>query len=143
MPAPGSPAPTRRNRTRQRRRLLELLRSTDRHPTAAWLYAALQPEFPRLSLGTVYRNLEVLVCEGLVREVPTPGSAVRFDGNPAPHHHFVCERCGRIDDLELALPAGLAERVRRRYRLRPRRMRIDFFGLCRECTGREEDGPTG
>jgi len=126
--------PVRRNRTRQRERLLELLRATEAHPTAAWLHGRMLREFPSLSLGTVYRNLEVLVGEGAIDEVPVPGGPSRFDAKTAAHHHFTCEACGRIDDLELALPTDLGARVRRKYRLAPRRFRIDFYGLCRACT---------
>ncbi len=116
--------------------MLELLRSTSSHPTAAWLHARLLREFPQLSLATVYRNLEVLVGEGELEEVPVPGGPSRYDARLGAHHHFTCERCGRIDDLELSLPLDLASRVRRRYRLAPRRFRIDFYGLCRACTAR-------
>jgi Fe2+ or Zn2+ uptake regulation protein len=131
-------SPRRRNRTRQRECILELLRGSDSHPTAQWIHEALLDEFPRLSLGTVYRNLEVLASEGLLDEVPAPGPASRYDGNLEPHHHFLCEGCGAIEDLEIRVPDGLEARVRRKYRLKPRRFRIDFYGLCRACSGREE-----
>lgn len=126
----------RRHRSRQRDRLLDLLRSTDRHPTAAWLHEALQREFPRVSLATVYRNLEILVAEGHAREVPSVRGPARYDGNRAPHHHFLCEGCGAIEDIDLRLPSGLTARVRRRYRVTPTRFRVDFYGLCGECTDR-------
>jgi Fe2+ or Zn2+ uptake regulation protein len=134
--------PSRRNRTRQRERILQLLRATDAHPTAHWIHETLRPEFPRLSLGTVYRNLEVLVSEGLAIEVPVPGSTARYDGDPEPHHHFVCERCRRIHDLELRVSEPLEARIRRKYGLRPRGFRIDFHGLCRACSGRGDAAPT-
>lgn len=137
MPRAALPArPLRRNRTRQRERLLELLRATEAHPTAAWLHARMLREFPQLSLGTVYRNLEVLVGEGAIDEVPVPGGPSRYDSKTAAHHHFTCEKCGRIDDLELSLSQDLRQRVRRKYKLAPRRFRIDFYGLCRACTAR-------
>jgi Fe2+ or Zn2+ uptake regulation protein len=128
------PRPSRRNHTRQRERLLALLRATDEHPTAAWLFERLRPEFPRVSLGTVYRNLEVLVQEGLIDEVAVPAGPSRYDANREPHHHFTCEHCGRIDDISLKLADDLARRVRRKYRLAPRRFRVEFYGLCRDCT---------
>jgi Fur family peroxide stress response transcriptional regulator len=128
------PRPTRRNRTRQRERLLALLRGTDSHPTAAWLFERLRPEFPRVSLGTVYRNLEVLVEEGLVDEVAVPAGPSRYDANREPHHHFTCEHCGKIDDVSLKLADDVARRLRRKYRLSPRRFKIEFYGLCEDCT---------
>ncbi len=91
-------------------------------------------DFPRHSLGTVYRNLDVLVSEGQIEAVPCDNGPVRYDGNPDPHHHFVCERCGEIEDLELPLPTGLLTRLHRKHGLAARRVRIDFYGLCRECT---------
>jgi Fe2+ or Zn2+ uptake regulation protein len=134
--------PSRRNRTRQRERILQLLRGTDTHPAANWIHETLRPEFPRLSLGTVYRNLEVLVSEGLVIEVPVPGSRSRYDGNPEPHHHFVCEHCRNIDDLEIRVAEPLEARVRRKYGLRPHGYRIDFYGLCLACSGRGDAAST-
>ena len=133
--------PTRRNRTRQRGRLLERLRSSDAHPTAADLHRALLSESPRLSLGTVYRNLEVLVAEGNALEVPVARGASRFDGNTDPHHHFVCDSCGAIRDVAVPLPRGFLARLRERERLDARRCRIDFYGLCPTCTDLEQTLP--
>jgi Fe2+ or Zn2+ uptake regulation protein len=87
---------------------------------------------PNLSLGTVYRNLEVLVSEGVVEEVPAAGGA-RYDGNPKPHHHFICERCGAIDDLHVQVPQSLGRKLVRARGRRPTRIKIDFFGLCEAC----------
>ncbi len=124
----------RRNRTRQRDRLLELLRGTDTHPTASLLYEQLSSEFPRLSLGTVYRNLEVLVADGVVEELESSGSAIRYDGNPTPHHHFFCDACGSIHDVELREPRGLKARLERGHGLRAERVRMSFYGLCDDCS---------
>lgn len=129
------PRPSRRNHTRQRERLLALLRCTDSHPTAAWLFERLRPEFPSVSLGTVYRNLQVLVEEGRIDEVPVPAGPSRYDANREPHHHFSCERCGRIEDVSLRIAGDLARSLRRRYRLAARRFRVEFYGLCADCTG--------
>ena len=134
-----SPEPRRRNRTRQRRRLLELLRASESHPTAADLHQALLTEFPRISLGTVYRNLDVLASEGQVEVVPSAGGPLRYDGNPHPHHHMTCERCGRISDVELEVPAHLAGALQREHAFDVRRVRIDFTGLCRVCRGTVDD----
>ena len=131
----------RRHRSLQRERIHELLLSTDEHPTAAWIFETLAPDLPGLSLGTVYRNLEILVTEGRVEAVPSRDGPTRYDGNTSPHHHFLCEECGRIEDIELRLPPGLTERVRRRYRVAPTRFRIDFYGTCKECTDRNSTPP--
>jgi Fe2+ or Zn2+ uptake regulation protein len=123
--------PIRRNRSRQRALILSFLRASEEHPTAAQTHAALRRKLPSLSLGTVYRNLEVLVSEGVVEEVPAAGGA-RYDGNPKPHHHFICERCGAIDDLHLQAPPSLAQKLRRARGRKASRIKIDF-GLCEAC----------
>ncbi len=131
-PSPPESSP-RRHQTRQRARILEWLRGTESHPTAAQTHEALVRELPSLSLGTVYRNLEVLVSEGLIDEVASAGGGVRYDGNPKPHHHFICDACGGIDDLHLQAPADLARKLRRARGRTARRIRIDFYGLCEAC----------
>ena len=139
---PDAGAVPRRHRSRQRDRIRRWIQQTDTHPTAAEIHEALRPEMEALSLGTVYRNLEVLVAEGEVDEVPCAVGATRYDGNVEPHHHFNCEACGRILDVEMPLPRGLARRLANEHGLRPSRVRIDFFGLCPTCaeTARREDG---
>jgi Fe2+ or Zn2+ uptake regulation protein len=123
-----------RHRSRQRDRILSWLQATDSHPTAAEIHEALLPELSALSLGTVYRNLEVLVADGDVEEVPSAVGAKRYDGNVEPHHHFNCERCGRILDVDIPVPSGLTRRLARESGLRANRVQISFTGLCAACT---------
>ncbi len=130
--APPEPA-RRRHQTRQRARILEWLRATESHPSAAQTHEALVRKLPNLSLGTVYRKREVLVSEGLVDGVPSASGVVRYDGNPKLHHHFICDACGAIDDLHLQAPPTLARKLRRARGLSARRIRIDFYGLCESC----------
>jgi Fe2+ or Zn2+ uptake regulation protein len=94
----------------------------------------LREELPRLSPGTVYRNLELLVSEGHVRAVRSKGGASRYDGNTERHNHFICEACGSIGDLDLPAPASLRRRLQRQYQLRAERIEIDFYGLCPACS---------
>lgn len=145
LPTPPHTAQARRrNRSLQRARLLEWLRGTDSHPTAAEIHAALLPGNPRLSLATVYRNLEVLLADGSIDAVAGAGPATRYDANPEPHHHFVCESCGRIRDLYGPRPRNLARRLAREEGLRARRVRLDFYGSCPECLrAPEARGPSG
>jgi Fur family peroxide stress response transcriptional regulator len=125
--------PPRRNRSRQRDRIRAWIRQTKSHPTAAEIHDALVPEMAGLSLGTVYRNLEVLVADGEVDEVASSTGATRYDGNLDPHQHFSCEGCGRIVDVDLPFPRGLAKRLESEHGLRSARVRISFFGLCAVC----------
>src|SRR5947209_18939891 len=81
--------------TRQRRIILEVVRTTDAHPTAASVYRRVRRRLPRVSLATVYRNLPTLAAAGIVAERAAP-SAARFAGNTAPDDPFTCVACGRI-----------------------------------------------
>src|SRR5262249_10873483 len=84
--------------TGPRRVVLEVLRGTDAHPTAEIVHRLVRRRLPRVSLGTVYRNLRLLVAEGLAAEIQGPHA--RFDANMDAHHHFTCMRCGRIVDVD-------------------------------------------
>ena len=119
--------------SRQRESILQLLQSTKSHPTADWVYTQLKPRFPKLSLGTVYRNLNILVKLGKVRELRCGSTFDRFDGNVMPHDHFTCNRCGRIYDLELEMPGDLDQLVRNESGCCVESHNLDFYGLCREC----------
>jgi Fur family ferric uptake transcriptional regulator len=93
-----------RRNTRQRQAILETLRARKTHPTAGEIFHAVRDQLPRISLGTVYRNLEVLAENGLVMRLSGTGPEIRFDGNPLPHTHVRCESCGRLADLDLDVP---------------------------------------
>jgi Fe2+ or Zn2+ uptake regulation protein len=140
--SPVAARPRRLHRTAQRERLLAVLRASEEHPTAAQLHRALLADFPRLSLGTVYRNLDVLVDQGEIEVVPAPSGVLRYDGNRSPHHHFSCESCGGILDIELPMPRRLAARLQRERALRVHKVRIEFIGLCSACSDRADDGKT-
>jgi Fur family peroxide stress response transcriptional regulator len=120
-------------RSRQRDRILDLLRGSASHPTANWLYGKLREEFPDLSMGTVYRNLTVLMEQGLIKRIDFGSTFDRFDANAKPHYHFICDVCGEITDLELAIDESLNERVNRTSKHRARRHDIQFRGVCAKC----------
>jgi Fe2+ or Zn2+ uptake regulation protein len=92
--------------TVQRRTVLEVLCARHDHPTVDQIYQAVGERLPDVSRATVYRALETLETLELLQRVDHPGSAVRFDGNTTPHHHFHCTRCGTIEDLPLASVRG-------------------------------------
>ncbi len=121
-------------RSKQRARILEILRSTGSHPTASWIYNQLRNEFPDLSMGTVYRNLNILIEQDLAHKIDFGSTFDRFDANTNPHYHFICERCSSISDLEMPVEDNLNEKVNRETNLRARRHRIEFYGLCDRCT---------
>jgi Fur family transcriptional regulator, peroxide stress response regulator len=130
-----APSSTIRRHSRQRTRILEVLRSTTTHPSAAWLYGRLKKEIPRLSMGTVYRNLGILEEQGLVIRLDVGSASDRYDATVADHYHYVCERCDAVIDLPLPVDTSLAERVKAATGLAPRRHVLEFYGLCSGCAG--------
>ena len=127
-------------RSKQRDQILELLRSTGIHPTASWIYDNLKNEFPDLSMGTVYRNLNILIEQGLVKKIDFGSTFDRFDANIGPHYHFICENCGSIIDLELPIDDELNEMINNFTNFKANRHRIEFFGLCDSCLNRNIEG---
>ena len=121
--------------SQQREAILEAVRKTDTHPTAEWVYARVRKELPRVSLGTVYRNLKRLVQENKISELDTNGTANRFDSNTQIHHHFLCEHCGKLLDftndkqMENAMLASIAENTG----FKITNHRCELTGLCPDC----------
>jgi len=124
--------------TGPRRVVLDVVRATESHPTAEWVHRMVRRRLPRVSLGTVYRNLRVLVAEGLVKELPGPHA--RFDGNLSEHHHFTCLGCGRISDVQAPTSdphaRALCGRVAAQSGFSVTHHRIEFYGRCPECQRR-------
>jgi len=87
--------------TNQRQVILEELRKVTSHPTAYEIYLMVRRRLPRISLGTVYRNLDFLARCGMIQQLELKGTQKRYDGNPTPHYHIRCFNCGRIEDIDL------------------------------------------
>jgi Fur family ferric uptake transcriptional regulator len=119
--------------TRQREVILEELRRSSAHPTATQVYDLVRRRLPKISLGTVYRNLDLLARMGMIQRMEMTGAETRFDGDLRPHDHVRCTACGRIDDL--AGPAVELSPEGRRdfagYQILGHR--LEFVGLCPKC----------
>ena len=121
--------------TRQRTVVLEELRKVTCHPTAAELYEIARTRLPKISLGTVYRNLELLAQNGVIQKLDINGAEARFDGNPARHYHVRCTRCGRVDDVH-DLPEDFVKgQVQSLAGYDIVGFRLDFVGVCPDCQG--------
>jgi len=113
--------------------MLELLRATEAHPTANWLYGKLRKEFPNLSMGTVYRNIGILTQQGLISRIAFGSTFDHLDANMKPHYHFICESCGSITDLDIPPRERLETRPYTSLGFDVRRHEIEFYGLCPKC----------
>lgn len=122
--------------TKQRRMILEVLRNTYDHPSACEIYDTVRDVLPNISLGTVYRNLEILSSQGLVRKLELTSGQRRFDALTKNHSHIICISCGRIDDVPEEIGVGL-ESVQRRVGdatgFRDIEWSVGFHGLCPDC----------
>ena len=119
--------------TRQRQVILEELRKVNTHPSADEVYEMVRKRLPRISLGTVYRNLEILSECGDIKKLEPGFSVKRFDGNPSEHFHIRCIRCDRIADVPMAsdIEIDLAKMTPIEYEILGHR--LEFFGLCPYC----------
>lgn len=119
---------------RKRDAILNCLRSTTEHPSAEWIYMQLKPEYPDISLGTVYRNLALFKEQGLIVSIGTVNGVERFDGSAAPHVHYICSGCGRVLDLpEIEVPEALSSTAARTSGGRVDSCQLTFTGLCGNC----------
>ena len=118
--------------------ILEELQKLTSHPTAPDLYGIVRKRLPKISLGTVYRNLELLTRHNVIKKLDLSGSVAHFDGNLTHHYHVRCSCCDQVDDLyelpvniinnEFESPSG--------YRILG--YRIEFIGLCPSCREKQE-----
>jgi Fur family transcriptional regulator, peroxide stress response regulator len=111
-----------------------LIEHPNHHPTAAEIFEAVNRADPRSSRATTYNNLRDLVRTGLVREVAVEGRAARFDAKAMRHHHFICDRCGNVEDIEwYDVPRPASASLGKRFL---RECELILRGLCTKCAPR-------
>ena len=111
--------------SRQREAVLVYLRSTKSHPTAEQVYQKIREEFPKISLGTVYRNLNLLADCG--------DGVEHFDATTTPHNHFICRRCRQVIDLEADWDFELDTKMDGEFPGKIEGHEIYFYGICKKC----------
>ena len=130
--------------SRQRNVILNIVRSSDVHPTADTVYELARQEIPGIGIATVYRNLNMLAENGDVIRINTVDGKDRFDGHVDEHYHMVCSCCGEVIDLFPKDPADL-ENLRRQLNLtfgiKDDNVQIKttlLTGICKRCLSKEE-----
>lgn len=120
--------------SRQRELILETLRHAHTHPTAEQLFVQVKKQMPSISLGTVYRNLNLLAEIGMIRRVESAGStSIRYDGRNDEHCHLVCSSCGKIMDIDLEFFNGVDARLQQETGFMVAEHGIVLKGVCKEC----------
>ncbi len=121
--------------TKQRQVILEELCKVTSHPTADEMYHMIRKRLPKISLGTVYRNLEILSELGMVLKLEVGGTQKRFDGNVENHYHVRCTDCGSVGDLHMAPDHEIEEKAQSHTDFQIKRHSLEFIGVCPECRG--------
>ena len=119
--------------SRQREAIREFLASRKDHPTAEVVYDCLRKDYPRISLGTVYRNLSLLVDLGEAVKLPGIDGLDHFDGNPNPHYHFICSKCHSVIDLKLPMFEEIDRAAAKDFDGVITGHSAYFYGLCGKC----------
>ena len=123
-----------RKNSKKRQALLDAISKSHEHPTAEMLYTALKPMIPELSLGTVYRNLGVLVEEGQIISVGHINGQERYDAITHPHPHFVCKDCGSVIDIELPdTVSPMYSLIDKQFDCQPEAYNLTLSGRCSKC----------
>lgn len=119
--------------TQQRQVILEEIKKVRTHPTADQLYEMARRRLPHISLGTVYRNLEVLSECGMVQKLDLGGAQRRFDGNTKKHYHVHCTRCGHIDDVPIEAVVKIQTTFQGASNYKITGHKLELLGLCPQC----------
>lgn len=119
--------------SRQRESIKQFLMTRQDHPSADTIYAKLREAYPNISLGTVYRNLSLLSELGEITKLSGLDNADRYDGNTAPHNHFICRKCHHVIDLEMDNTDYIRETAAKNFDGQIDGYSVNFYGLCCTC----------
>jgi Fur family ferric uptake transcriptional regulator len=119
--------------TSQRQVILEELRKVKSHPTANEVYDMVRKRLPRIGLGTVYRNLDLLSEKGIIRKLEVGGEQKRFDGDTSPHYHIRCLKCNRVEDIFIERSMELEKNAASCCNYKILDHHVQFSGICSKC----------
>ncbi|MCI5210138.1 MAG: transcriptional repressor [Candidatus Electrothrix sp. ATG2] len=137
MNTSGSSGPITRLTT-QRQILFEELSKVNTHPTAIELYDRVRKRLPKIGLGTVYRNLELMADSGIIGAVELCGNQKRFDPTPDPHYHVRCSVCGKLEDIDIDVQEIMTKSADERSSYQILGHNVEFAGECPACQKAKE-----
>lgn len=120
--------------TTQRQIILEELGKVTSHPTANEVYDMVRKRLPRIGLGTVYRNLELMADSGIILKLEVGGTQKRFDATVAPHYHVRCTSCGKVDDIDIEVQSKINQIAENACNYLILGHHIEFSGTCPKCS---------
>lgn len=124
--------------TTQRQIILEELGKVSSHPTANEVYDMVRKRLPRIGLGTIYRNLELMAESGIILKLEVGGTQKRFDATVETHYHIRCTSCGRVDDIDIEVKDNINEIAARSCDYKVLGHHIEFSGICVDCSNEEQ-----
>jgi len=124
--------------TTQRQIILEELGKVTSHPTANEVYDMVRKRLPRIGLGTVYRNLELMAESGLILKLEVGGTQKRFDATVETHYHIRCTNCGRVDDIDLEVQKQINAVAAESCNYEILGHHIEFSGICEDCSTKKK-----
>ncbi|HUU29626.1 MAG TPA: transcriptional repressor [archaeon] len=127
-----------RRMTKQRKIILDELNKMGTHPTAAKLYECVRQRLPDISLGTVYRNLQILAADGVIRTLKE-GDRMRFDSDLSRHYHIRCLICCRVDDLAASAVSRVVRKPACASGYQILGFKVEFVGICPDCESENRD----
>ena len=119
--------------TNQRQVILEEIQKVNTHPTADEVYEIVRRRLPRISLGTVYRNLEILSARGLIQKIGPLSSQMLFDGITKNHYHLRCIYCGSVEDAPIDPLENLEKALWEKSDYSIIDHKLEFIGICPKC----------
>ncbi len=125
--------------TTQRQIILEELGKVTSHPTANEVYDMVRKRLPRIGLGTVYRNLELMAESGLILKLEVGGTQKRFDATTDDHYHIRCSQCEKVDDIDIPVQHHINEIAKAATNYQILGHHIEFSGICSKCSQKKEN----
>lgn len=119
--------------SKQRKLIYDMIVENPIHPSADVIYSRLRADHPELSLGTVYRNLNVLSEMGAIKKIDSRMKSERYDGRTDDHYHMICEKCGKMFDVETEYQTDLIHEAQRKTSHLLKEHNIIFYGICEKC----------
>lgn len=130
-----------RNHSRQRDAIISFLSTRNDHPTAELVYDNVRMIYPRISLGTVYRNLNLLAELGEIKRLRTKDSKDHFDADLSNHYHFICDKCFCVSDIFIDLTESLTKEAKKQTNAEITQHEVFYYGICEKCKSNSAAAP--